>query len=202
MKPLVTREELELRVGGIAFPPVDAVVAIERGGRVPGELIAAMLDRPLALLRLAYRDDTNAVRHAEPQVLHRATIPCPAGSHILLVDDVSVSGATLGRATAELPGFAVTTFVLKGTADIVAFPELDACVTWPWTPAATAAGTKPVEADVDRPGGRGLARTWPLASRRDPTSSHGRGHGAAPSSGHDRPRAGGDTDDIGPRRRG
>ena len=42
MKPLVTLEDVERRLGEIVFPPVDAVVAIERGGRVPGELIAAI----------------------------------------------------------------------------------------------------------------------------------------------------------------
>ena len=146
MKPLVTLAEVERRLGAIAFPPVDAVIAIERGGRVPGELIAALLDRPIGFLRLAYRDDSNAVQHAAPMVLHRTAIPCPAGGRILLVDDVSASGSTFQRATRELPGFEVTTFVLKGTADIVAFPELDACVTWPWTPPTFAAGAMPVKA--------------------------------------------------------
>ena len=134
MKPRVTLEEVEHRLRTITMPPVDAVVAIERGGRVPGELIASIIDRPLGLLRLAYRDDSNVVQLAEPVVLHQTAVPCPAGGRVLLVDDVSASGATLRRSILELPGFTVTTLVLKGTADIVAFPELDTCVTWPWTP--------------------------------------------------------------------
>lgn len=148
MTPLVTLREVEHRLGEIAFPAVDAVVAIERGGRVPGELISAILDRPLGLVRLAYRDDSNEVQHAEPKLLHRPAIPCPAGGHILLVDDVSASGATLRRAMRELSGFELTTFVLKGTADIVAFPELDACVTWPWTPLRSRQASGRVETDA------------------------------------------------------
>lgn len=138
MKPLVTLEDVERRLGEIVFPPVDAVVAIERGGRVPGELIAAMLDRPLGFLRLAYRDDSNEVQHPEPLVLGPPAIPCPTGGRILLVDDVSASGATMRRAGQELTGYRIATFALKGGADIVAFPELGACVTWPWTPPAFA----------------------------------------------------------------
>lgn len=134
MKPQVTLEAVELRLRTIAMPPVDAVVAIERGGRVPGELIASILHRPLGFLRLAYRDDSNAVQLAEPVVLHQTAVPCPTGGRVLLVDDVSASGATLRRSVLELAEFSVTTLVLKGTADIVAFPELDTCVTWPWTP--------------------------------------------------------------------
>ena len=134
MKPRVTLEEVELRLRTIAMPPIDAVVAIERGGRVPGELMASILDRPLGFLRLAYRDDSNAVQRAEPVVLHQTAVPCPAGGRVLLVDDVSASGATLRRSVLELAEYSVTTLVLKGTADIVAFPELDTCVTWPWTP--------------------------------------------------------------------
>lgn len=148
MKPLVTLTEVERRLGAIVFPPVDAVIAIERGGRVPGEMIAELLDRPIGFLRLAYRDDSNAVQHAAPMLLHRTAIPCSTGGRILLVDDVSASGSTLQRATRELPGFEVTTFVLKGTADIVAFPELDVCVTWPWTPPASTTGAMPANADV------------------------------------------------------
>ncbi len=148
MKPRVTLAEVERRLGAIAFPPVDAVIAVERGGRVPGELIADLLERPIGFLRLAYRDDSNAVRHPAPLVLHRTTIPCAAGGRIILVDDVSASGSTLQRATRELPGFEVTTFVLKGTADIVAFPELDTCVTWPWTPLASTTGAMPADVDV------------------------------------------------------
>ena len=53
-------------------------------------------------------------------------------SHILLVDDVSVSGVTLSLALSLLKDFEVFTFVLKGQADYVLFPEIKECVNWPW----------------------------------------------------------------------
>lgn len=139
MKARITLEEIERRLRDVLLPEVDAVVAIEPGGRVPGELISSIVERPLGLLRLAYRDDSNAVQHEEPRILDRTAIPCPAGGRILLVDDVSASGATLRRAALELSGYAITTLVHKGAADIVIFPELDACVTWPWAPSVLVA---------------------------------------------------------------
>lgn len=51
---------------------------------------------------------------------------------ILLVDDVSVSGKTLQTAKELLSGHIVTTFTLKGKADLVLFPEIGDCVKWPW----------------------------------------------------------------------
>ncbi len=144
MKPRITLDRIEHRLRSMGLPRVDAVVAIERGGRVPGRLIASILDRPIGYLHLAYRDDSNQVRYAEPRVLHRTTVPCPVGGRILLVDDVSASGSTLRRCSVELSGFEVTTLVLKGTADIVAFPELDGCVTWPWTPTTRTTKMEPV----------------------------------------------------------
>ncbi|MEM8970289.1 MAG: hypothetical protein AAGE93_27990, partial [Bacteroidota bacterium] len=52
--------------------------------------------------------------------------------HILLVDDVSVTGKTLKTVKAELAEYRVTTFVLKGKADLVVFPDIGTCVDWPW----------------------------------------------------------------------
>lgn len=149
MKPLVTLEQVERRLRRLELPAVDAVVAIERGGRVPGELLATILERPIGFLRLAYRDDGNAVRYPQPRVLRRTAIPCAAGQRVLLVDDVSASGSTLRQSALELSDFAVTTLVLKGRADIVAFPELEECVTWPWTPAVDEAHAMPAMSGGD-----------------------------------------------------
>jgi hypothetical protein len=44
-----------------------------------------------------------------------------------------MSGATLQCARAALADFTIHTLVLKGSADIVAFPELATCVSWPWS---------------------------------------------------------------------
>lgn len=131
-KPVITLAEVEARLRELTLPDVDAVVAIERGGRVAGALVAALLDRPLAALRISYRDDANLPSADGPRLLVRHEIPVSPGGRILLVDDVSVTGATLRCARAELADFTVHTLVLKGMAEIVAFPELDTCVSWPW----------------------------------------------------------------------
>ncbi len=118
------------------LPPreeVDAVVAIARGGTVPGALVAYELGRPLRLLQMNYRDDDNTPRHEAPTPL--ADVPSVTGQRILLVDDVSVSGATLSRARELLDAAHVTTLAFKGrpgAADVVLFPDVPGCVHWPW----------------------------------------------------------------------
>ena len=54
------------------------------------------------------------------------------GDHLLVVDDVAVTGATLRTAVEALTPRAATTLVIIGRADLVAFPEIDMCVTWAW----------------------------------------------------------------------
>jgi uncharacterized protein len=111
---------------------LDGVVALARGGVVLGALAAYELGLPLQVLRLAYRDDTNRPMHPHPT--HRGALPQVAGGRVLLVDDVSVSGATL-RAARELLGCAALTLVAKGrpgAADLILFDDLPGCVDWPW----------------------------------------------------------------------
>ena len=136
MKPAISIAEVARHIGDLPLPEVDAVVAIERGGLAAGEILASMLDRPLVRFRLSYRDDANDPLFDEPQIVEAAQIPVSPGGHLLVVDDVSVSGATLQRARDHLAGYRISTLVLKGSADLVAFPEIEGCVTWPWTPAA------------------------------------------------------------------
>jgi uncharacterized protein len=52
--------------------------------------------------------------------------------HLLLVDDVSVSGATLETAKNLLPDFQITSLVIKGKADFVLYPDVRACILLPW----------------------------------------------------------------------
>jgi adenine/guanine phosphoribosyltransferase-like PRPP-binding protein len=115
----------------ISLPPVDCVVGIAEGGIVPASLLAHQLGLPMHLLRINYRAPDNSPRHSSPTLL--ADIPTlPEGARILLVDDVSVSGQTLALARDLLQGHEVITFTLKGRADFVLFPEIAACVNWPW----------------------------------------------------------------------
>ncbi len=132
--PVVTIEEITVRVNDLELPDVEGVVAIERGGLTAGAIVAARLDCPLSRLRIEYRDDSNAPRHPSPRLVGTPELAAPPGARVLVVDDVSVSGVTLTKAAEALGGYSVTTLVLKGKADVVVFPDLAGCVTWPWSP--------------------------------------------------------------------
>jgi len=80
---------------------------------------------------LNYRDANNNPMSDTPRILQQASLP-QGVQHILLVDDVAVTGKTLHAASMQLGGFHVTTLVLKGRADIVLMPHLNTCVRWPW----------------------------------------------------------------------
>lgn len=112
---------------------VDQVVAIERGGVVPGALVAAIVGCPLDTMRVRFRDDAHQPLYDAPQLLSEPSARRSAGRRVLLVDDVSVTGATLRSATEALSGDKVVTLVLRGNADHVAFPDLQGCVVWPWS---------------------------------------------------------------------
>ena len=118
------------RLEHLRFPPLDAVVAIERGGLVPGELTARHLGLPMGRMRIRYRDDANVIAYPRP-VVNAPPEEFP-GEHLLVVDDVSVTGATLRAAARALAPRTTTTLVMIGQADMVAFPEIHGCVTWTW----------------------------------------------------------------------
>lgn len=119
------------RLRTLDLPTVDVVVGIASGGTVPAALLAHQLHLPLALVRLNFRDEDNVPRRPQPEVLEPPPRFRP-GTRLLLVDEVSVTGATLAAARALFPEQKVVTLVLKGHADAVAFPEIEGCVAWPW----------------------------------------------------------------------
>ena len=123
--------EIAERIRGTRFPDVDLIVGIASGGVVPASLVAFHLNKPLEVVAINYRDEDNNPRYDAPQLLKSISEPI-AEKHILLVDDVSVSGKTLETAKGLFDDCEVTTFVLKGQADISIFPEVAACVDWPW----------------------------------------------------------------------
>lgn len=129
--PLDIRE-ITARIKAVPLPEVDWIVAVARGGLFPGTLLAFHLDLPLGVLHLNYRHDDNRPRYETPKILTEKRLPNEP-CRVLLVDDVSVSGKTLNAACQLLAGHYITTFVLKGSADIVVFPEIGECVDWPWT---------------------------------------------------------------------
>ena len=134
MSASVTFREIVRAVRDVPLPRFDVVLGIARGGTVLASLIAYRLDSPLRIVRYSFRDDDNRPRHAAPRLLQAADLP-EGASHILLVDDVSVTGQTLRAAREGLRGLDVTTLVLKGSADVVLFPDIQTCQDWPWNPA-------------------------------------------------------------------
>ena len=124
--------EITRRLRAADFPAVDAIVGIQTGGRIPATLLSFHLGLPLYMLPINYRDEDNNPKFEEPLTVGDCTDLPPAGSRVLLVDDVSVSGKTLAKARELLGGYEITTFVLKGRGDMVLFPEIKPCVNWPW----------------------------------------------------------------------
>ncbi len=114
------------------FPEIDLVIGIGTGGIVPACLVAHQLNCGLQVVVINHRDFANQIAHQTPLVVSTPPTPLPTGLKVLLVDDVSVSGKTLEIARELLEGNQVTTFVLKGKADLVLFPHISACVSWPW----------------------------------------------------------------------
>ena len=124
--------EISRRLRAIDFPAVDAIVGIQTGGRIPATLLSFHLGLPLYMLPINFRDEENTPRFDEPRGVGECDVLPPAGCRVLLVDDVSVSGKTMSKARELLPGYDITTFVLKGRGELVLFPEIKPCVNWPW----------------------------------------------------------------------
>ncbi|MDH3709393.1 MAG: phosphoribosyltransferase [Cyclobacteriaceae bacterium] len=123
--------DISERLKNFSFPDIDLVVGIATGGVVPASLIAHQLQCPLRILTINYRDQENTPLYDAPMLMKELP-EIPQQTHILLVDDVSVTGRTLQLAKSLLKGNAVTTFTLKGKAELVLFPQIAECVNWPW----------------------------------------------------------------------
>lgn len=113
-------------------PQYDLVVAVERGGILPGYLAARYLDLPFTTVGIELRDDSHRPRLDEPRLYREPAIPC-AGERVLLADDVANSGATLRLAREALSDAAsVETLVISGNGEISLFGPHDRCIVWPW----------------------------------------------------------------------
>lgn len=136
----LTFDAISARLHALDLPQVDVVIGIGTGGTVPAALLAHQLRRPMEIVTLNYRAPDNTPVRPAPRVV--GPVPAlPAGARVLLVDEVSVTGATLAAARALFPAQSVVTLVLKGRADIVALPEIESCVAWPWKTGAPATAT-------------------------------------------------------------
>jgi uncharacterized protein len=154
MSTIETKVRLELpdiaqKLKSLTLPDVDAVVGIATGGVAFASIVAFWLEKPLHVIHLNYRDESNKPRYQQPKLLkpfdvnpttfNKGLQPLADGEpmensskHILIVDDVSVSGATLETAKNLLPDFQFTTLVIKGKADFVLYPDVRACILLPW----------------------------------------------------------------------
>lgn len=114
------------------FPETDLIIGIGRGGIVPASLVAHQLQCALQIIHVNYRNDENQPVRVQPEFLHAFSPALDKNTKILLVDDVSVTGKTLEIVKEKLSGHQVNTFVMKGKADYVLFPDIASCVNWPW----------------------------------------------------------------------
>ena len=130
-KIALSMDEIMDRLKSFSFPDVDLVVGITSGATFPARKIADLLNLPIHYIHINFRFPDNTPKYSEPQLIKLEDIPSHY-TRLLLVDDVSVTGKTLKCAVENLKNFSVTTFVLKGKADYVLFPEIDTCVDWPW----------------------------------------------------------------------
>ena len=128
---VLSMEEIMNRLKSFSFPEVDLVVGITSGARYPAKKIADFLDLPVHYIHINFRLPDNTPKYENPQLIEMEEISSQY-RRILLIDDVSVTGKTLKCAVENLQDFTVHTFVLKGNADYVLFPEINTCVDWPW----------------------------------------------------------------------
>ena len=129
--------DIAQRLKQLTLPDVDAVVGIATGGVAFASIVAFWLEKPLHIIHLNYRDEDNLPRHAKPELLKPFAIDSVkptdnSVAHLLLVDDVSVTSATLETAKNLLLDFQTTTLVIKGKADFILYPNVRACILLPW----------------------------------------------------------------------
>lgn len=128
---VISLDEMMTRIKAQSFHSYDRVVAIGRGGILPGYLVARYLDCPFETISLVFRDDRHQPIYSEPQVIQSSSFET-RGKTILLVDDVANTGATLETAKSLLVGAIVETLVISGTADYSLFGPHTSCIIWPW----------------------------------------------------------------------
>lgn len=119
------------RIRKLDIPDVDVVVGIATGGIIPASIIAFHIQKELEIIQFNFRDENNVPRYESPRLINEFNRDY-SNKKILLVDDVSVSGKTMEAAKKLFSSGFVITCVMKGSADLSAFPEISECIEWPW----------------------------------------------------------------------
>ena len=131
-------EQFDRVLAEIKMEQFDLIVALGRGGVIPAGLLQQELNLPLRVIAVAYRDEKNAPLFDNAKILEDGPFPFK-GKVILLVDDVSRTGRTIGRAREYLAGNMIRTFLLNGAsgggspamADYQLF-NTEECLRMPW----------------------------------------------------------------------
>ncbi|MEA1986234.1 MAG: phosphoribosyltransferase [Candidatus Marinimicrobia bacterium] len=110
----------------------DIVIAIGRGGILPGYLISRFVDIPMKIVYVDFRNDKHEQKYENPKVKINADIKKIKDKKILIVDDISNSGKTIKSVKKQIPNNEITTVVIYGNADISLFGKHDECIEWPW----------------------------------------------------------------------
>ncbi|MFC1807775.1 phosphoribosyltransferase [Candidatus Omnitrophota bacterium] len=119
------------RIDDLILPSFDLVIGIATGGIVPATLIAYKLGLDVRFIQLNFRGTDNKPKSEKPRLISEFNMP-PNTHSALIVDDASISGATLESARKLVGVDNTKTLVLKGSADYTLFPEVESCVKWPW----------------------------------------------------------------------
>ena len=123
--------------------PVDAVVAVARGGTQPAHDIAAALSVPVRTVRARHNPTDAMYAQATGRVWCDAAEAGPVRGRVLVVDDICGTGATLTAVTSALariaePGAALVTATLCRNAgspchpDLTVWNDLREWVIFPW----------------------------------------------------------------------
>jgi len=114
-------DKITKRIKAFNLPHFDLVVGIAEGGKVPAGIIAYKLEADLNIIKISFRDEANTPLYSDPVLIgHKGN----QNKKILIVDDVSVTGKTLEKASKLFPGNEVKTLTLKGRQTMSYFLKL------------------------------------------------------------------------------